>query len=162
MQVGRHVGLYGEHGVGKTSFARVLALILDSSEVRGFRSTMINCNSESTFESLWEALFRGLSVESVELSPEGIRSALEADGGRTLIVIDELDRLDDDETLTLLADTIKTLSDHAVATTLLLVGLATSKKLDNVYRGRRPKCLANEGEPLKLRDLFRQTATKRG
>jgi hypothetical protein len=43
-----------------------------------------------------------------------------------MIVIDELDRLEDDEALSLLADTIKTLSDHAVPVTLVLVGVADS------------------------------------
>lgn len=41
-------------------------------------------------------------------------------------MIDELDRLEDDDTLTALADTIKTLSDHTVESTLVLVGVARS------------------------------------
>jgi len=125
-QIGYHVGLYGERGVGKTSLARVLALIFDQPDVSEFQSTMVNCNTDSTFESLWKTIFRRLNVESVEFTPEGVRSALEALGRRTLIVIDELDRLEDNESLTLLADTIKTLSDHAVGATLILVGVATS------------------------------------
>jgi hypothetical protein len=43
-----------------------------------------------------------------------------------LIVIDELDRLEDDEALTLLADTVKSLSDHTVPSTLVFVGVAES------------------------------------
>lgn len=43
-----------------------------------------------------------------------------------MIVIDELDRLDDDDSLTLLADTLKALSDHAVRSTLVLVGVGNS------------------------------------
>src|SRR5439155_19716416 len=42
-----------------------------------------------------------------------------------LIVIDELDRLEDDDTISLLADTIKTLSDHSIPGTLMLVGEVT-------------------------------------
>jgi Cdc6-like AAA superfamily ATPase len=125
-QIGYHVGLYGERGVGKTSLARVLALIFDQPELEGFRSVMVNCNTDSTFESVWEAIFRRLEVEAVELSPEGVRSTLEALDSRPVIVIDELDRLDDNESLTVLADTIKTLSDHAVGATLILVGVASS------------------------------------
>jgi len=125
-QIGYHVGLYGERGVGKTSLARVLALIFDQPELEGFRSVMVNCNTDSTFESVWEAIFRRLHAEPVELSPEGVRSTLEALDGQPVIVIDELDRLEDNESLTVLADTIKTLSDHAVRTTLILVGVARS------------------------------------
>lgn len=123
-QIGYHVGLYGERGVGKTSLARVLAAIYDSLE--DFRSVMVNCYTDSTFDSVWEDIFRRLSVDGVDLTPEGVRAALEAMPGRTLVVIDELDRLEDDDALSLLADTIKTLSDHAVGTTLVLVGVATS------------------------------------
>ena len=126
MQIGRHVGMYGERGVGKTSLARVLALLLNHSDVPGFQSVMVNCNTDSTFEAIWETVFRRLGVEPAEFSPEGIRSVLESLEDRTLIVIDELDRLEDDDALTLLADTIKTLSDHAVGTTLMLVGVASS------------------------------------
>ena len=43
-----------------------------------------------------------------------------------LIVIDELDRFEDDIGLTLLSDTVKTLSDHVVPSTLVLVGVAQS------------------------------------
>jgi hypothetical protein len=37
-----------------------------------------------------------------------------------------LDRLEDDDALTALADTLETLSDHAVTSTLVLVGVARS------------------------------------
>lgn len=126
-QIGYHVALYGERGVGKTSLARVLALIFDQPELgAGFRSAMVNCNTDSTFDSLWETIFRRLALEAIELTPEGVRSTLEGIKERPLIVIDELDRLEDNESLTLLADTIKTLSDHAIAATLVLVGVASS------------------------------------
>jgi hypothetical protein len=42
------------------------------------------------------------------------------------VIIDELDRIDDADTQVLLADTIKTLSDNRVNTTLILVGVANS------------------------------------
>lgn len=126
VQIGRHIGLYGERGVGKTSLARVLAQILDQENVPGFRAVMVNCNTDSTYESVWARILNQLGLGDYELEPEGIRSALESIDGRTLVVIDELDRLEDDEALSLMADTIKTLSDHAVGTTLMLVGVATS------------------------------------
>lgn len=47
-------------------------------------------------------------------------------GRQALIVLDELDRMDDDEALSLLADTVKTFSDHGTGVTLMFVGVAAS------------------------------------
>jgi uncharacterized protein YejL (UPF0352 family) len=41
-----------------------------------------------------------------------------------IVIVDEFDRLQDEEVRRLFADTIKTLSDHAVPVTLVLVGVA--------------------------------------
>ena len=41
-------------------------------------------------------------------------------------MLDELDRVEDDEALSLLADTVKTLSDHGTGVTLMFVGVAAS------------------------------------
>ena len=42
-----------------------------------------------------------------------------------VIVLDEYDRVEDDDALSLIADTIKSLSDHAVETKLVIVGVLT-------------------------------------
>lgn len=126
---GQHVGLYGERGVGKTSLATVLAEYFTIiGELSGLKSVIVNCSTDDTFASLWHNIFTELGVESDErqIAPEYVRRALQALPSASLIVIDELDRLEDDDTLTALADTIKTLSDHAVESTLVLVGVARS------------------------------------
>lgn len=126
-QRGQHVGLYGERGVGKTSLANVLAEFFADSELSQYQSALINCNSDDTFESIWENILRELQLDPrAGLSPEDVRRAIASLDPPALIVIDELDRLDDDASLTLLADTIKTLSDHHVPSTLVLVGVARS------------------------------------
>src|SRR5207249_4378536 len=56
--------------------------------------------------------------------PEDMRYLLQRLDERLLIVIDELDRLEDDLAISQIADTIKTLSDHSVDVTLVLVGVA--------------------------------------
>jgi hypothetical protein len=40
-------------------------------------------------------------------------------------VLDEFDRVEDDETPSLMADTIKAMSDHAVQTKIVIVGVAS-------------------------------------
>jgi hypothetical protein len=128
-QRGQHVALYGERGVGKTSLTNVIREVYAKLDVEegDFKTAMVNCNSEDTFSSLWRNVFRELDVEGPEdASSEDVRYVLSRIGDRSLIVIDELDRMDDDDSLSLLADTVKTLSDHIVPATLLLVGVASS------------------------------------
>ncbi|MGI8412078.1 MAG: AAA family ATPase [Solirubrobacteraceae bacterium] len=125
---GQHVGLYGERGVGKTSIANVLAEFFDAAELRShFQAVRVNCSTDDTFATLWQNVFAELRREAPnELSPEIVRRELEDLEPAALIVIDELDRLEDDVALTALADTVKTLSDHTVESTLVLVGVARS------------------------------------
>lgn len=126
---GYHVGLYGERGVGKTSLASVLAEYFSDTDVTPtFRSVVVNCSTDDSFATLWRNIFVELDIDDVEppISPEYVRRRLQDLDPPALIVVDELDRLDDDDALTALADTIKTLSDHAVKSTLVLVGVARS------------------------------------
>jgi Cdc6-like AAA superfamily ATPase len=126
---GQHVGLYGERGVGKTSLATVLAEYFNDTGLQsGLRSVVVNCSTDDTFQSLWRSIFTELGIDTgeEEATPEFVRRALAVFTSSSLIVIDELDRLADDDALTALADTIKTLSDHGVPSTLVLVGVARS------------------------------------
>lgn len=132
-QKGRHVILYGERGVGKTSLANVLAQVFAGFDDFTLKSVGVNCQTNDDFASLWNSVFRELDWdgngewgETTPDEPEQIRYALERLDSQALIIIDELDRLADDEALSLLADTIKTLSDHAVPVTLVFVGVADS------------------------------------
>jgi hypothetical protein len=89
----------------------------------------VNCSTDDTFATLWEHVFTELGIEhdaDTQFTPELVRRHLQRFDPPALIVLDELDRLADDDALTALADTIKTLSDHAVASTIVLVGVARS------------------------------------
>lgn len=146
-QKGQHAILFGERGVGKTSLARVLvasaSVVADQLIV-----ATVNCDATMTFSSLWHRLLREIKYTSQQagmgftaaprtstvavsgmlpeqVTPDDVRLLLRQ-LGKTLIVIDELDRLEDEKAATLLADTIKSLSDHAIDSTLLLVGVADS------------------------------------
>jgi Cdc6-like AAA superfamily ATPase len=133
-QRGQHVMLYGERGVGKTSLANVLSDIFADQNLATFRSIRVNCHTNDDYASVWANVFHELEAAGEgdwhttrpPHEPEHVRHALQQLQARSLIVIDELDRLEDDESLSLLADTIKTLSDHSVPVTLVLVGVADS------------------------------------
>jgi Cdc6-like AAA superfamily ATPase len=132
-QRGQHAILFGERGVGKTSLANVLLKMLRGSQEH-FKSVIVNCDTEDIFEQLWCKIFselentQNLDFEQYQVNPEFIRVRLQRQvNSSVIIIIDEMDRLRrDSHYTTWMADTIKTLSDHSVNTTLVLVGIANS------------------------------------
>lgn len=127
---GQHVALYGERGVGKTSIANILAdaLAARAGSVRP-TSVRIGCTSSDLYYELWMSIFKkiGISHDLTDgLQPEQVREQLATLDESTLIVVDEFDRLKNEETTTLFADTIKLLSDEPTKATILLVGVADS------------------------------------
>jgi Cdc6-like AAA superfamily ATPase len=132
-QRGQHAILFGERGVGKTSLANVLLKILKGSQEQ-FKSVIVNCDSEDRFEQLWCKIFlelentQTLDFEQQQINPEFIRLRLQRQiTGSAIIIVDEMDRLKRDAYFSaLMADTIKTLSDHSTNITLILVGVANS------------------------------------
>jgi energy-coupling factor transporter ATP-binding protein EcfA2 len=127
VQRGRHVALYGERGVGKTSLANVLASFFAAPDLPNVIAAKVNCSTDDNYETLWHGIFRELAVDLPRSpGPEDIRYALDGLESLAIIIIDELDRLEDDVALTLLADTVKAMSDHGVPSTFVLVGVADS------------------------------------
>ena len=152
-QAGQHVVMYGERGVGKTSLAKTLADILKNAQVTPLSSGTVNCDGTDDFSRLWHKVFRELQVvvrmeavgfsakqeerpinlESLlpeKVTPDDVRVAithavsLAAKNRQMIIILDEVDRITKKNVTTLLADTIKNLSDHLVPATLVLVGVA--------------------------------------
>lgn len=149
-QRGQHAIIFGERGVGKTSLSNVLFDFLRDVGIQSMESGTINCDPSINFSSLWHKIFRDMSlvtpsnpagfspqpsVQKISMesllpatvTPDDVRHALKQLPEKSMIIIDEVDRIGDRETTTaLLADTIKTLSDHSIDTTLILVGIADS------------------------------------
>lgn len=135
-QRGLHVAVYGERGVGKTSLANVLPEIINEAGAPEVAAIRVDCNTNDSYDSIWRKIFRGLRRRLGDAAPEeptfqladpeDVRFTLQELPGTTLIVIDEFDRVEDDDALSLLADTVKTLSDHVVSVTLMFIGVAAS------------------------------------
>lgn len=130
-QKGLHVAVYGERGVGKTSLANMLPRLIKDDRLPYLDAVRVDCNTNDNYRTIWRKVFRSLGRlgehEEWELEdPEEIRFRLDDLSALTLIVLDELDRVEDNEALSLLADTVKTLSDHASGATLMFVGVAES------------------------------------
>lgn len=146
-QKGQHAIVYGERGVGKTSMSNVIAAHLQSAQ--WVLSPRINCDSNDNFKSIFKKIFDEITViketrtvgfggkanrinipisqlEHLQ-SPDDVRRALTllSRGALPILIIDEFDRLNKTAKRSI-ADLIKTLSDHAVAATIVLVGVADS------------------------------------
>lgn len=149
-QPGQHAIIFGERGVGKTSLANVISARLVSPG-RVVAAPRINCDSADTYQTLWKKMFAQIEIfeatrsakfgETTELSKiqatkllpdnpssEDIRRALEVLSSKALLVliVDEFDRMTSADDRRLFADTIKTLSDHAIKATIVLVGVAST------------------------------------
>jgi Cdc6-like AAA superfamily ATPase len=151
-QRGQHAVIYGERGVGKTSLANVICEHLENLQQNiQIVSPRINCTVDDDFSSIWRKIFQQIQeykqkttvgflkqvVESIQpmsdrlsgdVRPDDVRVLLDVIGTQAIgiIVIDEFDRCPSRQVSSLLADTIKMLSDHAVRATIILVGVADS------------------------------------
>ena len=147
-QRGQHAILFGERGVGKTSLANVLSGFLEGIG-KPVVAPRVNCDGVDTFSTLWRKVFSQIELsrsvkeigfhagdakQSVTaahelgkvITPSDVQHILTilAQNAVLIVIIDELDRLHDKRTKQLFADTIKTLSDHSVPASLILVGVA--------------------------------------
>lgn len=148
-QRGQHAILYGERGVGKTSLANVLKHFLSDLGGGLPTSVIVNCDETVNFSSLWHQIAKEIALVSSKevigfnsdtrdepfsldemlpdnVTPSDIRYLFQRVSIPVIIIIDEMDRINDRKTTTLLADTAKTLSDHSVNATLVFVGVADS------------------------------------
>lgn len=150
IQPGQHVIIYGERGVGKTSFANILSDVLEKTG-REVIAPRVNCDSADTYTSLWQKVFSDIEIvtetksagfmaeitKQRDLFTEELPEHITTNDVRRLltklsqdailiVILDEFDRLPEGEIRSLFADTIKVLSDHSVFATLILVGVADS------------------------------------
>jgi len=186
LQAGQHVILFGERGVGKTSLAKVISEIaLGVVQFKLLDSGTINCDSTDTFSILWHKIFKELTlaIESsqmgfgdhppetsslhldallpADVTPDSIRYILTHYlKERSIIIIDEFDRITDTPCKTLLADTIKNLSDHVVNTTIILVGVGDS--IDDLFAEHKSieRCLVQIPMPRMSIDELEQILNK--
>lgn len=133
VQRGQHAILYGERGVGKSSLANTFSTKL-LGRTKTIAAVSVNCDPSDDYTRIWKKVFRRLSDggETLaerypgEIYPDDVVLALSDFSLNTIaiIVLDEFDKIEDDDARTLMANTIKSLSDHPARFTLILVGVA--------------------------------------
>ena len=134
---GQHAAIYGERGVGKSSLANLIYDMVRASGQKYFIPVQVNASAIISFHEIWREVFRQIQLlasrgettldEQVPDTPnsEDIRQIFHQVGSPSIVVIDEFDRVDD-VVAGQMSDTIKTLSDRGVDTTLVIVGVGDS------------------------------------
>lgn len=140
-QRGRHAIVFGERGVGKTSLANVLPLVMHRPN-RELIYVRVNADPTDNFTSLWKKVFKRMTYVASTLegpvtrrisedfgdamSPDDVQLVLAefTNNHIPIIVLDEFDRIKDVATIHLVADAIKALSDYSVNATVVIVGVA--------------------------------------
>ncbi len=136
---GRHVVLFGERGVGKTSLANILGeLLYGASAEIGVSTFRVSVDTSDNFSTIWQKIARRLNgpvkerigsgadtaIISEEATPGDILELIGSLERATVLIIDEYDRIKDAPTKTLMADTLKGISDGLPSVTVMLVGVA--------------------------------------
>ncbi len=139
---GKHVVLFGERGVGKTSIANVFWKRYNKT-LQTVVAARVQADPSDSFSSLWIKALEELKATSVangkstllpinteydKVTPDIIRRELQKCRANSIliIIIDEFDKLEDDSARELTAHVIKGLYDNAatVNTTVIIVGVA--------------------------------------
>lgn len=151
---GKHVILFGERGVGKTSLANTVRSTLAGISAEPILGLQANCEAADDFTTLWRKVMSDLRASADEgrmgfgrtagwervgamvnqllrmdaVIADDIRRILTelARDRRTLVVIDEFERLRADSVASAMTDLIKVLADRDVRASLMMVGVAAS------------------------------------
>lgn len=142
-----HVVLYGDRGRGKTSLGNAVEQIAAQA---GYLPTKLTCSAELGFEEMFRTLLkrvpsgylgadgggyagtRNFGTADERLPPGSFTVTQlvdlldEISGTHVLMMLDEYDRLQNEDMKNKLAELIKNLSDRGCPATLLIIGVAES------------------------------------
>lgn len=139
LEKGQHIVIYGERGIGKTSISNII-------DPKNTYIIKITCNRRNTYDSLWRETLKKLQlmlkfeplnendqallkfIDPILTEPlietESIIYLMNKLKNRTLVILDEFDVIEDENTLYNFADNIKSFSDNCPNITLVFVGIA--------------------------------------
>ncbi|RYE34046.1 MAG: AAA family ATPase [Sphingobacteriaceae bacterium] len=145
---GKHAVVYGDRGVGKTSFSNIIKILTEAHS----QVVRVSCNSIDSVESLWENIFAQFTipyeVATTTVSFKPTTSVLQNEIplsdiigqkkitvklilemlpylNRPVIIIDEFDRVDSSYfNKKLFTDLVKSISDSLPTVTLIIVGVS--------------------------------------
>ncbi|WP_286949022.1 MULTISPECIES: AAA family ATPase [Brevundimonas] len=140
MERSRHVVLFGERGVGKTSLSNIFWRRYGKT-LQSFVVARVQTGPQDDFSSLWIRALEELKsvatgsgkgdyvpiqTEFESLTPSQVRRELQKISPNALpvVIIDEYDKLGNRDAKILTANLIKELYDFSITTTVILVGVA--------------------------------------
>ena len=141
---GRHVVLYGERGVGKSSMAQIIRFFVPvpKDSPRKIKHVRVQAFPGDTFSTVAKRIFQFIHFEEdygegrkfynvAEFYPDEVtiddfirEMKTFKDWEIPIIVIDEFNEIDDEDTEITIANIIKSLSDDGVNVTMIVVGVA--------------------------------------
>lgn len=147
----KHVVLFGERGVGKTSIANVFWKRYNKT-LQTFIAARVQADPSDDFSSLWRKALSELAAVARQagrselvpiscdhdvLDPDIIRRELQkcAPNALPIVIIDEFDKLEDEYARKLTANTIKSMYDYSVNATLIIVGV--SEDIDELIKDHK-------------------------
>ena len=136
----KHVVLFGERGVGKTSLSNIFWKRYHKT-LKSFVVARVQAGPHDNFSSLWIRALEELraagiaagkpnyvnfSTDFETVTPSNIRRELQKCGANALpvIIVDEYNEIVDEDAKTLTANLIKEFYDFSITTTVILVGVA--------------------------------------
>lgn len=146
-QKGKHIIVFGDRGVGKTSFANVIKVICESDR----QVAKVSCSTEDTFETLFHNVLSKLTYDYEEAQQKiGFGSDIEKTNKSLIfsnlysidqinipvltsvlglinpvVILDEFDRLDPNKfNKSIFTDFIKNLADNLPNSTIIIVGVS--------------------------------------
>ena len=140
---GRHIILFGERGVGKTSLAQIVPYIIPVSLSR-VRFCRIQCYPTDTFSTICDRVFKEIrfradlgegeqqydvsNLYNGHIQPSDFIRELSVftENEIPVVVIDEFNEVTDEQAPVLLANAVKALSDAGINVTMIIVGVADS------------------------------------
>jgi energy-coupling factor transporter ATP-binding protein EcfA2 len=134
-QSGKHIVLYGDRGVGKSSLANSISSTLESMG-HNIIIEKRSCTVEHDFGMIWHNLLDDFYLDNIPAreilppipNPYDIYKFIHTvpDKHKLVFIIDEFDRVSDTRANQLLSDLVKMFSDNDERTTIILVGVAKS------------------------------------
>lgn len=136
-----HIVIYGGRGLGKTSLGNIVA---ESARRAGYHVTRCACDSDTNFEGLFREFLRRLPgdllnrsarsngapiqnfeqfLESDRLGPTDLANIFGNLIERVILIIDEFDRVRDEDFKRKMSEAIKAVSDSSDYLTIMILGI---------------------------------------